>query len=41
MKEWIYECWTSVMVAQIKILGHIPDTNTRHLVLQILGGCGV
>ena len=36
MKEWIYECWTSVMDADKNPLRHIPDTNTRHLVLQIL-----
>ena len=36
MKKWIYECWTSVMDADKNPLRHIPDTNTRHLVLQIL-----
>ncbi len=36
MKEWVYECWTSVMDAEKNPLRHIPDLQTRHLVLQIL-----
>ena len=36
MKEWVYECWTSVMDADRNPLRHIPDTSTRHMVLQIL-----
>ena len=36
MKEWVYECWTSVMDADKNPLRHIPNTNTRHMMLQIL-----
>jgi len=36
MKEWVYECWTSVMDADKNPLKHIPNTNTRHMILQIL-----
>ena len=36
MKEWVYECWTSVMDADKNPLRHIPNTNTRHMILQIL-----
>ena len=36
MRETIYEMWNSVMNAEINPLRHIPDTNTRHMVLQVL-----
>ena len=34
MREFIYDSWNSVM--NKNPLRHIPDTNTRHMVLQVL-----
>ena len=36
MQKFIYESWTSVMDAEHNPLRHIPDTSTRHLILQLL-----
>ena len=36
MREWVYTCWVSVMDSERNPLRHIPDTNTRHMVLQVL-----
>ena len=36
MKQFIYDSWNGVMNADINPLRHIPDTNTRHMVLQVL-----
>ena len=36
MREFIYDSWNGVMNANINPLKHIPDTNTRHMVLQVL-----
>ena len=36
MREFIYDSWNGVMNADINPLRHIPDTNTRHMVLQVL-----
>ena len=36
MREWVYDCWNSVMNDERNPLRHIPDTNTRHLIMQIL-----
>ena len=36
MKQFIYDSWNGVMNANINPLKHIPDTNTRHMVLQVL-----
>tara|TARA_B100000683_G_C12344726_1_gene496263 strand:+ start:450 stop:824 length:375 start_codon:yes stop_codon:yes gene_type:complete len=36
MREFIYNSWNGVMNADINPLRHIPDTNTRHMVLQVL-----
>lgn len=36
MKEWVYDCWISVMDARINPLRHIPNVHARHLILQIL-----
>ena len=36
MREFIYDSWNGVMNANINPLKHIPDTNTRHIVLQVL-----
>ena len=36
MREFIYDSWNSVMNADKNPLRHIPDTNTRHMVLQVL-----
>ena len=36
VKEWIVNSWNSVMNANVNPLRHIPDTNTRHMILQIL-----
>ena len=36
MRQYIYDSWNGVMDANINPLRHIPDTNTRHMVLQVL-----
>ena len=36
MRQFIYDAWEGVMNADKNPLRHIPDTNTRHMVLQIL-----
>ena len=36
MKEFVYDSWNSVMNAEKNPLRHIPDLQTRHMVLQIL-----
>ena len=36
MREFIYDSWNGVMDAERNPLRHIPDTNTRHMVLQVL-----
>ena len=36
MREWIYDSWNGVMNAERNPLRHIPDLQTRHMVLQIL-----
>jgi len=36
MRQFVYDSWTSVMDADKNPLRHIPDTNTRHLVMQVL-----
>ena len=36
MRQFIYASWNGVLDANINPLRHIPDTNTRHMVLQVL-----
>ena len=36
MREFIYDSWNGVMDMDRNPLRHIPDTNTRHMVLQVL-----
>lgn len=36
MKQFVYDSWNGVMNADINPLRHIPDTNVRHMVLQVL-----
>ena len=36
MREIIYDSWNGIMNASINPLKHIPDTNVRHMVLQVL-----
>ena len=36
MRQFIYDGWNGVMNADRNPLRHIPDTNTRHMVLQVL-----
>ena len=36
MKKVIRDTWTSIMDAEHNPLRHIPDTSTRHLILQLL-----
>ena len=36
MREFIYDAWNSVMNMDKNPLRHIPDTATRHMVLQVL-----
>ena len=36
MRQFNYDSWNGVMDADINPLKHIPDINTRHMVLQVL-----
>ena len=36
MREFIYDSWNGVMDMDKNPLRHIPDLNTRHMVLQVL-----
>ena len=36
MRQYVYDSWNSVMNADRNPLRHIPDLQTRHMVLQIL-----
>lgn len=36
MRQFIYESWNGIMNADKNPLKNIPDTNVRHMVLQIL-----
>ena len=36
MKEFVYNSWNSVMDYDRNPLRHIPDTNTRHMIMQVL-----
>ena len=36
MQKFVYDAWTSVMDDSRNPLSNIPDTNTRHLVMQLL-----
>ena len=36
MRQLVYDSWKGVMNAEINPLRRIPDTNTRHMVLQVL-----
>ena len=36
MRQFIYDSWNGIMNADVNPLKHIPDTNTRHMVLQVL-----
>ncbi len=36
MRQYVYDSWNSVMDAESNPLRHIPDLNTRHMVLQVL-----
>ena len=36
MRELIYDSWNGVMNMNVNPLRHIPDTNVRHMVLQVL-----
>lgn len=36
MNKFVYNSWNSIMDANVNPLRHIPHTNTRHMVLQVL-----
>ena len=36
MRQFVYDSWNSVMNAEKNPLRHIPDLQTRHMILQIL-----
>ena len=36
MRSFVNDSWNSIMNAEINPLRHIPDLNTRHMVLQVL-----
>jgi hypothetical protein len=36
MREWVFDCWNSVMDDKRNPLSNIPDFSTRHMIMQIL-----
>ena len=36
MREWVFDCWNSVMDDERNPLSNIPDFSTRHMIMQIL-----
>ena len=36
MREWVYDCWNSVMDLDHNPLSKIPDFSTRHMIMQVL-----
>ena len=36
MREWVYDCWNSVMDHEKNPLSVIPDFSTRHMIMQVL-----
>jgi len=36
MREWVYDCWNSVMDSEKNPLRVIPDFSTRHMIMQVL-----
>jgi len=36
MREFIYDSWNGIMDAERNPLKYIPDTNVRHMVMQVL-----
>ena len=36
MREWVYDCWNSVMDSEKNPLSNIPDFSTRHMIMQVL-----
>ena len=36
MREWVYDCWNSVMDDKRNPLSAIPDFSTRHMIMQVL-----
>ena len=36
MREWVYDCWNSVMDSKKNPLSVIPDFSTRHMIMQVL-----
>ena len=36
MREWVYDCWVSVMDSERNPLRHIPDLQVRHMMMQVL-----
>jgi hypothetical protein len=36
MREWVFDCWNVVMDDKRNPLSAIPDTNVRHMVMQVL-----
>ena len=36
MREFIYDSWNGIMDFERNPLKHIPDTNVRHMVMQVL-----
>ena len=36
MRQWVYDCWNSVMDYEKNPLSAIPDFSTRHMIMQVL-----
>ena len=36
MRQFVFDSWNGVMDASVNPLRHIPDTQVRHMVLQLL-----
>ena len=35
-REWVFDCWNSVMDHEKNPLSVIPDFSTRHMIMQVL-----
>jgi len=36
IREWVFDCWNSVMDHEKNPLSAIPDFSTRHMIMQVL-----
>ncbi len=36
IRKFIFDCWVNIMDAEVNPLRHIPDTQVRHMIMQVL-----